>query len=745
MTDEQIEEIIQGANKAIEESTEKPMSVEDFVKELINDPRLGRSAHQYLLDAIEYFGKRTVFERGEEKERYRFFDDPSNDGEHAVLGNTDILNSFVEDLRVIANSNQRMQKIMLFSGPTATGKSELKRCIVNGLRSYSKTDSGRRYTCDWNSKATESRPNMMYGDGQDTVQETVSWSRSPVQVNPISILPRETRDKIQSQVEPNLITDVNLDPFSQKEYDTLKSYYETQNSDDIFSSITDINNVRVRRYTVDETQGIGILTAEDDGSVKERLLGSWMPSMLRELESIGQKDPRAFSYDGVLSQGNGGVTVVEDATKHADILLHLLNVPDEEHAKIDKEIGFDVDTVPIFISNPDLVDQKLNELSDKKVPIERIHGLDPLKAIKRRMFQYEVQYLTSITDESRLIRKEVNGYTEKQKNGDVNPRDKMQINGTEFAPHTIQGVAMYNVVSRLGDDNLPDDLTICDKALLFDRGYIDTDEGRKTIDEFEIDELESDGDFGIPVTYTRDVLRSIVHSRTDDKEVYLPSEVLDILSEGLSETPVFGDNEVKLFEDKIPVVKEYINEKQEHDVIEAILADRKATEEAVKEYVDNVYEWVDNNEDEYDPYLLKDFEMKHLGTDEDQYDGQDPNQEVIDLRKDRIISPLNRYHWRQRDDEFEISEETLNNIPVLSQLLGKYNWSDVFREHPNLDPMQWENPPDDTPTDEIKTKCIENLIDLYDYSEESARMTFEVVFSNNREKLDDIKESVTDS
>lgn len=743
MTEKNPTEIIEEANRVIREASEPPMTVQEFVQELIDDPKIGRSSHQYLLDAIEYYGTRTVFERGEEKERYKFFDDPANDGEHAVLGNTGVLNRFVEDLRVIVNGDERMQKIVLFNGPTATGKSELKRCIVNGLREYSKTDEGRRYTCEWNSGNFSGNRDMTYGDMPSNSFGANIWNRSPVQANPISVLPPEIRDELaRSVTDYEVVTDVNLDPFSQKEYDIIKDYYEDQRSEDLFSAITDSDHVRIRRYTVDETQGIGILTAEDDGSVKERLLGSWMPSMLRELDSVGEKDPRAFSYDGVISQGNGGVSVVEDATKHADILVHLLNVPDEGHAKIDKEIGFDVDTVPIFISNPDLVSQQLEEMAGKTIPLEEAHGVDPLKAIKRRIFQYEVRYLTSVSDEALLVRKEVNGFTDDLRIGDVDPADPLLSNGTEFAPRAIEGIALYNVVTRLSEDNLPSDLDLVDKALLYDRGFIETDDGRKDIDDFEMEESESDGKFGVPVTYSRDILSGLIHSSEDS--VYLPQDVLNNVVEGLSSAPVFADNEVDQFEQRAEQVKDYMDEQQQQDVIEAILHDRQATEEAVTEYVDNLYAWENNEEEEYDEYLLKDFEKKHLGTVENDYDGQQPISEVEKMRTERIIRPLNRYHWRQRDEEFEAADMNLAEVPVLSSILGEYSWIDVFTAHPNLDTMQWENPPDDTQTEQIKEKCVSEMMNMHGYSEESARLTSERVFKENRDDLQDVKEKVVE-
>ncbi len=127
------------ADRELEATYEEPMSLAAYVDRLFENPTIASHASKYLLEAIEAAGTRTVVEEGEENERYRFFDDPHNDGEHAILGNTEVLNGFVDDLRSIAAGRAKDEKIIWFEGPTATGKSELKRCLVNGLREYSKT------------------------------------------------------------------------------------------------------------------------------------------------------------------------------------------------------------------------------------------------------------------------------------------------------------------------------------------------------------------------------------------------------------------------------------------------------------------------------------------------------------------------------------------------------------------------------------------------------------------------------
>ncbi len=734
MTDKK-DEIIEHANNTLKNTTDKPMTIEKFVEELLENPTIARNSHQYLLDAIEYYGTRKIFERGEEKERYIFFDDPANNGEHAILGNTDVLNEFVRDLRVIVNSEERMQKIILFDGPTATGKSELKRCLINGLKEYSKTEEGKRYTFDWNiSSMKSSTSGLTYGN--TTKVDESEWFKSPIQGNPLSVLPYEVRQKISEYTNEKIPTDVDLDPFSKEAYEILKSHYEQQGTDNLFSKITNENHFRIRRYTVDETQGIGILNVEDDGSIKERLIGAWMPSMFQVLDSRGRKNPQAFSYDGVLSQGNNGLTIIEDATRHADILVHLLNIPDEGYAKIDKKIGFDVDTVPIFISNPDLMEMKIDNINDKSgnIPLQDIHKYDSMKAIKRRLFKYNIKYLTNITDESNLIRKEISGH---KNNEQTKIRDSLIQNDTEFAPHVIESVAMHNIITRYVNPKI-DSIDLIDKALLLDRGYTEKNKERINIDEFNDFEIhEQDGTFGIPVTYTRDILRSLLYEK--DKNVYLPNEVLTEITDKLVDAPIFNYKEVEEFNERVEIVKEYIKQQQEKDIINAILYNRKASEESISKYIDNIYAWSENNEEEYDELFLKEFEKKHFGTTETDYGGNVPGDEVIELRQNKLIKPLNKYLWKQRNAGYEVDNISLSDAPVISSLIGSYDWEDVFISHENLDPHNWDNPSENTDTEKIKQDCIDILVDKFGYTRKSAEKTSNLVFKENITKIQNVK------
>ncbi|MGM0591486.1 MAG: PrkA family serine protein kinase [Halobacteriota archaeon] len=739
---------IGAADEELRGAYEEPMSFAEYVEAAFESPSIASHASKYLLDAIEAMGTRTVVEEGEQRERYRFFDDPANDGEHAILGNTEILNGFVDDLRTIAADRGKREKIIWFDGPTATGKSELKRCLINGLREYSKTDAGRRYTVEWNISNVSDSRGLSYGDEIDREDD---WYESPVQTHPLSVFPATVRKSLLADLSQGrhipIRVEEDLDPFCREAYTFLEEQYRRNGKADLFSAVTDPRHLRVKNYVVDVGKGVGVLHAEDDGTPKERLVGSWMPGMLRELDSRGRKNPQAFSYDGVLSQGNGLLTIVEDATQHSDLLQKLLNVPDEGHVKLDKGIGMDIDTQLVIISNPDL-DVELDKFAER-------NGRDPLKALKRRLDKHEFRYLTNLSLETELIRRELTNETpvwdadeyeelaeEMRKPVFIEVRDSRgRRRELELAPHTVEAAALYSVVTRLDADELPSDLDLVDKALLFDRGYLQDGDVRRTIGDFDFDHSDADGTHGVPITYTRDVIADLLYEERDRhhpelpvETVLMPDDVLDAMADGLSDAPVFSRGESAEYENRLAPAKSYIFERQEADVLDALLAEKGVERETVEEYVEHVYAWdsgetleTEHGDVEADPLLMKIFETEHLGRfPPEAYDGDEPAEAVKSFRRTKVITALNRYAWENRDEGFEVGDVDLSQIPVIRAVLETHDWTDVKRLFEDLVPDQWDNPPENTETARIKRQTIERMQEQ-GYTAASAELTSRAV------------------
>ena len=748
-------EYVAAADRELQETYEEPISLAEYVDRVFETPHIASHASKYLLEAIEAPGTRTVVEEGEENERYRFFDDPYNDGEHAILGNTEVLNRFVDDLRSIAARRGKDEKIVWLEGPTATGKSELKRCLINGLREYSKTDGGRRYTVEWNVAGVDSSSGLTYGD--DRLEDEDDWYASPVQSHPLSVFPPSVRvallGALNETIEDHIDVAVNghLDPFCREAYDYLEEQYRRSGVEELFSAVTDPQHLRVKNFVVDVGQGIGVLHSEDDGTPKERLVGSWMAGMLRELGSRGRKNPQAFSYDGVLSQGNGLLTVVEDAAQHADLLQKLLNVPDEGHVKLDKGVGMDIDTQLIIISNPDL-EARLNQHAERR-------GQDPLKALKRRLDKHEFAYLTNLSLETELVRRELTNESEVWQAEayediealiaeplTISVRDsEHEVAERELAPHAIEAAALYSVVTRLDGEDVPPGLDLVDKALLFDRGYLQDGDKRLETSDFDFDPNATDGEGGIPVTYTRDVIADLLTADTERhhpelpvENVIMPRDVLNGMVEGLADAPVFSGAERAEFENRVVPVKNHIYEQQENDVLGAMMREKRVSEATIEEYVEHVYAWANDErivnargeEVDPDPLKMKVFEIEHLGRfGPASYDGNEPSPAVRQFRTSKIITALNRHAWHNRDEDFEMGDVRLTEIPVIESVLGSHDWDDVRRTFEDFDPRQWDDPPSGTETAAVKERTIENMLDMFEYTKASAELTSRHVMS----------------
>ena len=214
--------------------------------------------------------------------------------------------------------------------------------------------------------------------------------------------------------------------------------------------------------------------------------------------------------------------------------------------------------------------------------------------------------------------------------------------------------------------------------------------------------------------------------------------MLDATAEGLSDAPVFSNAEAAEYEERVVPVKNHVFGRQEDDVLDAMMRDKRVDEATVEEYIEQVYAWatderITNDRGEHvdpDPLEMKVFEVEHLGRfDEDDYDGNEPTAAVESFREDKIITALNRHAWQRRDDEFRVTEVSPKEIPVIQAVLGSHSWDDVRRAYEDFDPRQWSNPPSGTETADLKDRTIENMQELFGYSDASAELTSRHVMS----------------
>lgn len=313
-----------------------------------------------------------------------------------------------------------------------------------------------------------------------------------------------------------------------------------------------------------------------------------------------------------------------------------------------------------------------------------------------------------------------------------------QVRTREIAPHALEAAALYSVVSRLDRDDLPEGLSLVEKALLFDQGYLRDGDERIETEEFDFDPNADDGVHGIPVTFTRDVIAELLNTLQDRshpelvvENVLMPRDILNGMAERLHDAPMFSRAERREFEDRLVSVKNHVFSEQEVDVIDAIMHEKRVEPETVEEYVEHVYAWAtdsvvetDQGESEPDPLKMKIFEIEHLGRfSQHEYDGTTPMPPVRTFRKERIITALNRHAWQNRTEDFAIDDVNILDIPVVSDVLETHGWSDVSRIYEDFDPEQWDDPPANTETATVKARTIETLVSEFGYSRASAELT----------------------
>ncbi len=723
-----IDDILSKNIEKLEEEKKGSMSFSSYLEKVSEKPSYGSHAAKYIVGAIESAGTRDIIEEGEVKERYNFFDDPYNNGKNAVLGNTDELNSFVEDIKKMAEGTGSLDKMLWVVGPTATGKSELKRCIVNGLERYSQTEEGKRYTLAWSTDEESNIGPIGFGTKTKIYEEKGEWVKSPVQENPLKLLYSDIREEYLSRVEEEkneeLLVEGDLSPFDRK-------FLEEKGKEGYSDLFDSKDELKVVDYVVERGHGIGILQSEEEGTPKQRMVGAWKgdPSDIRK---YGRGDPRVFEYSGVFSQGNNGLTILEDVVQHKDVLQKLLNIPEEKQVEIGDAMNMDLDTVIMLISNPDLEYNlsKSQELQEK----------DPFRALKRRMKKHEFRYLTNYSLETELLRREISSeYRVWEYEDERDKQDKiakpllMEVGDkkVEIAPHTLEAAAMYNIITRLEDDmelsedveGVENDFTVVDKAILFDRGFLKR--GLKKLDKdcFEFGEKE-DGKTGVPVTYTREkLLEKIEKKGGKHSDVLMPSEIIEFLSdvENLSKSSV-SEKEVSEYKNKKDIVERYVIEKQEEDVLEALLHDMKPSEIEIVNYVESVAEWYEEDDgEEVNDVFMRTFEMEELEMfNEEDYKGVEPSEEVEQFREKEIYDGIRKLA-REKEDDFVFSDH-VTEIEVLKEKVVENSWSTVFRKWENFDPNRWRSPPGGTDTKEVKSKAINNMIDMLGYSEESAEL-----------------------
>ncbi|QDV38257.1 PrkA family serine protein kinase [Tautonia plasticadhaerens] len=512
----------------------------DFVA---RDPKVTRNAYQRVYDMILSFGTDEIVIHKEKYVRYKFFDDPIDDGHDAIFGLEKPLMNLVNVLKSAALGYGTERRVLLLHGPVGSSKSTIARLLKKGMEYYSQTDEGALYTFDWREEGP---------DGE------THWIPCPMHEEPLRLVPLEHRAALLGELNEGRSPDDfqvrivgDLDPYCRQMFkERLASY-----SGDWTRVLDDI---RVRRVILSEQDRIGIGTFQPKDEKNQDATELTGDINYRKIAEYGSdSDPRAFNFDGEFNIANRGIIEFIEVLKlDVAFLYDLLGASQEHKIKPKKFAQTDIDEVIVGHTNePEYRKLQSNEF---------------MEALRDRTVKIDVPYVTKLSDEVKIYEKDYNS---------------RRVTGKRIAPHTLEVAAMWAVLTRLEEPKNAG-LTLMQKLKLYNGKTLPgfTEDNIKELKE----EAEREGMHGISPRYVQDKISNALVAHADERSVN-PFMVLNELETGLRHHSLINNEEVrKHYKHLLAVVKEEYEDVVKNEVQRAIAADEEALTRLCGNYIDNV-------------------------------------------------------------------------------------------------------------------------------------------------------------
>jgi serine protein kinase len=505
-------------------------------------PLVARSAFQRMYDMILKEGSYPVEGGKETLTRYRFFDDPDNNGRDAIFGLTRPLMDLVNVFKSAALKYGTERRVLLLHGPVGSSKSTIVRLLKRGLERYSRTEEGAIYSYGWKQD-----------DG------TVQWC--PMNEDPLHLIPDRNRAEVLEYLNENC--GKGPDAYHVEvtgELCPLCRFLYTQAMADYTGDWTRVVQERivVRRIFLSEQDrsGIGTFQPKDEKNQDSTELTGDIN--YRKIAVYGsESDPRAFNFDGEFNVANRGlIEFIEVLKLDVAFLYDLLGASQEHKIKPKKFAQTDIDTVIVGHTNePEYRKLQSNEF---------------MEALRDRTIKIDIPYVTQLEDEIRIYAKDYN---------------RERVRGKHIAPHTLEIAAMWAVLTRLEEPKNAG-LTLLQKLKLYNG---------KTLPGFTLDNIEqlraearSEGLYGISPRYVQDKISNalVVNPRATSLNPFM---VLNELESGLKHHSLIPSEDVREhYRQLIAVVKNEYTDIVKNEVQRAIAADEEALSRLCGNYIDNV-------------------------------------------------------------------------------------------------------------------------------------------------------------
>jgi serine protein kinase len=513
---------------------------QDYLKLVMDDPRVTRTAFQRVYDMILSYGSEDYVEFKKTITRYKFFDDPINNGRDAIFGLEIPLMKLVNIFKAAAHRYGPERRVLLLHGPVGSAKSTIARLLKRGLEEYAKTPQGRLYTFAW-------RMNP-----EDAKIETC-----PMNEEPLHLMPPEIRQEILVELhkrlksEHEIYVEGDLCPACRRNYDELLQRHRGD-----WTKVLD--HVVVHRLILSEKDRLGIGTFQPKDEKNQDSTELTGDINYRKIAEYGSdSDPRAFNFDGEFNIANRGIIEFIEVLKlDVAFLYDLLGASQEHKIKPKKFQQTDVDEVIIGHTN--------------EAEYRKLQKNEFMEALRDRTLKIDIPYITKLDQEVRIYMKD---YSQEK------------IRGKHVAPHTVQMASMWAVLTRLEPPKKAD-FTLVQKLKLYNGktlpGY--TSDNIKEMRK----ETEREGMDGISPRYVQDkISNALVSDRAGN--CINPFMVLNELESGLKHHSLITSEDLRRrYRELLNVVKEEYEQIAKNEVQRAISADEESIGKLFANYVDHV-------------------------------------------------------------------------------------------------------------------------------------------------------------
>ncbi len=641
----------------------------DYLAMFQKDPSVARSSFQRIYDMILSYGTEEFTEYKKHITKYKFFDDPFENGKDAVFGLDIHLMKLTNVFKAASLRYGPEKRVILLHGPVGSAKSTIVRLLKKGLEQYSKQPKGAVFSFRWVKRDPKN-------DDLNRIFGAVDMIDDPIHGEPLYLIPKNAREHLLKEVNKKLsekdkiFLDGDLSPISRFIFSELFNHYDGD-----WTKV--VEHIEVYRVTLSEKDRIGIGTFQPKDEKNQDSTELTGDINYRKIAEYGsESDPRAFNFDGEFNIANRGlIEFVEMLKLDVAFLYDLLGASQEHKIKPKKFAQTDIDEVIIGHTN--------------EPEYRKLQNNEYMEALRDRTIKIDVPYITRASQEIKIYEKDFTN---------------AKIKGKHIAPHTIEMAAMWAILTRLEEPKKAN-LTLLQKIKLYDG---------KTLPGFTEDNVKElrkeavrEGLEGISPRYIQDKMSNVlVSSNTTSVNPFM---LINELESGLKHHSLISSEEQrKRYRELFAVVKEEYEDIVKNEVQRAITADEDAIQRLCSNYIDNVKAYTQKEK----------VRNKFTGQDES------PDERLMRSIEEKIDIP------ESRKEDFR--REIMNYIGALAIDNKKFDYRTNERLHKALELKLFEDQKDSIKLSSLVTATMDDdtqekidvvkarLIKNYGYNEESA-------------------------